>query len=105
MTNSQLFKAAHAMAKQVHVKGESYQVTFGACLKAIKAELVQAEAVKAVAVVNFAIIAVIVMMVTKLIDKLVDYTDIVIMVAFIFFNPFSIILALDVYIKHLQYLF
>ena len=38
MTNSQLFKQAHAMTKQVIQKGDNYQVTFGACLKAIKAE-------------------------------------------------------------------
>ena len=38
MTNSQLFKLAHAMTKQVIKTGDSYQVTFGLCLKAIKAE-------------------------------------------------------------------
>ena len=38
MNNSQLFKQAHAMTKQVIKTGDSYQVTFGLCLKAIKAE-------------------------------------------------------------------
>ena len=38
MTNSQLFKQAHAMTKQVIKTGDNYQVTFGLCLKAIKAE-------------------------------------------------------------------
>lgn len=59
MTNSQLFKAAHAMAKQVHVKGESYQVTFGACLKAIKAEQNKKQSLVSVIItVLFAIVSV-----------------------------------------------
>ena len=33
MTISQLFKQAHAMARQVMQKGDCYRVTFGACLK------------------------------------------------------------------------
>lgn len=36
MTNSQLFKQAHTMTKQVIKAGDNYQVTFGACLKLIK---------------------------------------------------------------------
>ncbi len=44
MDNKALFKAAHAMAKTIHVKGrDNYAVTFGACLKLVK---VQAEAVE-----------------------------------------------------------
>lgn len=44
MDNQQLFKQAHAMAKAIHVKGrDNYAVTFGACLKIVKA---QAEAVE-----------------------------------------------------------
>lgn len=36
MTNSQLFKLAHAMTKQVIKTGDNYKVTFGLCLKVIK---------------------------------------------------------------------
>lgn len=45
MNNSSLFKQAHAMAKATHKPGENYQVTFGACLKLIKAEQAKAELV------------------------------------------------------------
>ena len=38
MKNSQLFKLAHAMTKQVIQTGDNYQITFGLCLKAIKAD-------------------------------------------------------------------
>ena len=38
MTNSQLFKLAHAMTKQVIQKGDNYKVTFGLCLKVVKAD-------------------------------------------------------------------
>ena len=41
MTNSQLFKQAHAMTKQVIKSGDNYQVTFGLCLKVIKADTKQ----------------------------------------------------------------
>ena len=34
--NSQLFKKAHAMAKQVNQIGDCYRITFGACLKLLK---------------------------------------------------------------------
>lgn len=33
MTRSELFTAAHALARQHHVAGESYSVTFGAALR------------------------------------------------------------------------
>lgn len=42
LTNKQLFIQAHAMTKQVIKSGDNYQVTFGLCLKAIKAQLKQA---------------------------------------------------------------
>ncbi len=42
MTNSNLFKQAHTMTKQVIQTGDNYQVTFGLCLKAIKADTVKA---------------------------------------------------------------
>ena len=38
MNKSQIFKAAHALAKSVHVAGDCYRVTFGAALKIIIAE-------------------------------------------------------------------
>ena len=37
LTLSQLFKLAHKMTKQIIQKGDSYQATFGLCLKLIKA--------------------------------------------------------------------
>ena len=36
ISNAVLFKQAHAMARATIQAGDSYQVTFGACLKAIK---------------------------------------------------------------------
>ena len=36
MTNSQLFKLAHAMTKQFIKTGDNYQATFGLCIKVIK---------------------------------------------------------------------
>lgn len=38
MNNSQAFKKAHAMTKAIIANGDSYSVTFGACLKLVKAE-------------------------------------------------------------------
>lgn len=38
MNNSTLFKQAHAMTKQIIKKDDNYNVTFGLCLKAIKAK-------------------------------------------------------------------
>ena len=38
MNKSQIFKAAHALAKSVHVAGDCYRVTFGAALKIVIAE-------------------------------------------------------------------
>ena len=35
MNKSQLFKAAHKLAKSVIQKGDSYRVTFGLAIKAI----------------------------------------------------------------------
>ena len=36
MNNSQLFKLAHTMTKQVIKTGDNYQVTFGACIKLLR---------------------------------------------------------------------
>lgn len=52
MSNSNLFKQAHAMTKQVIQTGDNYQVTFGLCLKAIKAQ----QTVKTSFVATFVII-------------------------------------------------
>jgi hypothetical protein len=38
MNKSQIFKAAHTLAKSVHVSGDCYRVTFGASLKIVIAE-------------------------------------------------------------------
>ena len=57
MTNSQLFKQAHAMTKQVIQTGDNYQVTFGLCLKAIKADAKQISFTTTIVIIAFAIIA------------------------------------------------
>lgn len=36
LNNSNLFKQAHTLAKQVHVNGDNYKVTFGQCLLKVK---------------------------------------------------------------------
>ena len=56
ISNSVLFKQAHAMTKQVIQKGDDYRATFGACLKAIQDELKQVPSVDLVTVMS-AIIA------------------------------------------------
>ena len=57
MTNSQLFKQAHAMTKQVIKTGDNYQVTFGLCLKAIKAEqTIKIGFVATIVIIAFAIV-------------------------------------------------
>lgn len=38
MNKSQLFKQAHQLTKQTIKQGDNYNVTFGLCLKAIKAK-------------------------------------------------------------------
>ena len=57
MTNSQLFKLAHAMTKQVIKAGDNYQVTFGLCLKVIKADAKQVNFTATIVIIAFAIIA------------------------------------------------
>ena len=63
MTNSQLFKQAHAMTKQVIKTGDNYQVTFGLCLKAIKADAKQ---------VNFSFVAVIFITLLAIVKNILD---------------------------------
>ena len=57
MTNSQLFKLAHAMTKQVIKTGDNYQVTFGLCLKAVKEDAKQVTFTATIIMIAFAIIA------------------------------------------------
>lgn len=60
MTNSQAFKLAHAMTKQVIQTGDNYAATFGLCLKQVKANAkVKMTSLQVVLVVLFAIISVI----------------------------------------------
>ena len=47
MNNAQAFKLAHIEVKKIHKAGESYQVTFGACLKLVKAQAKAAAGVTA----------------------------------------------------------
>ena len=42
ISNAVLFKQAHAMTRETIQAGDDYRTTFGACLKAIKAEVKQA---------------------------------------------------------------
>ena len=57
MNNSQLFKQAHAMTKQVIQAGDNYKVTFGACLKAIKEDAKQVSFTATIIIIAFAILA------------------------------------------------
>ena len=97
MTNSQLFKLAHAMTKQVIKTGDNYQVTFGLCLKVIKAEANKA----VVNNVSFLVIAVIVMTLVNNFPKVVSevkfFIEIIISFGLIFFNPFNLVVYNSVY--------
>ena len=92
MTNSQLFKQAHAMTKQVIQAGDNYQVTFALCLKVIKAEAKQA----VVNNVTFLVVAVIVMTLVNNFPKVVSeikwFIEIIISFGLIFFNPFNLVI-------------
>lgn len=55
MNNSQLFKQAHQLTKKTIKQGDSYNVTFGLCLKAIKAKQAKQQAVKSNIVTLFVI--------------------------------------------------
>ena len=98
MTNSQLFKQAHAMTKQVIKTGDNYQVTFGLCLKAIKAEANQA----VVNNVNFLVVAVIVMSLVNNYPSIVSEVKWILEVAFffgvLFFNPFALMTYNGIYL-------
>lgn len=48
MNKSNLFKAAHAMTKQVIKSGDSYSVTFGLCLKQIINDTKKASTMKTI---------------------------------------------------------
>lgn len=94
MTNSQLFKQAHAMTKQVIKTGDNYQATFSLCLKAIKADIKQA----AVNNVNFVVLAIIVLSVIKAVEFLKDLVEPTVFFGAIFFNPFSLMLYNGIYL-------
>lgn len=66
ISNATLFKQAHAMTKQVIKDGDCYRTTFGACLKAIKAQ----HAAKKVTDVSFVVMAIIVLALVKIGDVL-----------------------------------
>ena len=67
MTNAQLFTQAHKMTKQVIKAGDCYRTTFGACLKAIKAQ----QAAKNVTSMSFVMMAFIVLALVK-IENILD---------------------------------
>lgn len=54
MNKSELFKAAHKLAKSIIKLGDNYRVTFGACIKAIKEGFVMSNE-KLIKSVEFAI--------------------------------------------------
>ena len=62
MNNSTAFKQAHAMTKQVIKAGDNYQVTFGQCLKLVKAQ----QAAKNITNVSFFVMAFIVLALVKI---------------------------------------
>ena len=94
MNKSTLFKLAHAMTKQVIKTGDNYQVTFGLCLKAIKANIKQA----AVNNINFAILVIIVLTVIKVVKFLKDSVEPALFFVAIFFNPFSLMIYNGIYL-------
>lgn len=59
MTNSQAFKLAHKMTKQVIQTGDNYQATFGQCLKVVKANNVKMTSLQVILVIIFALVVVI----------------------------------------------
>ena len=66
MTNSQLFKQAHKLAKAIILKGDCYRTTFGACIKFIKAKQIITK-VKVTAPSDF--------IMNTLLEVLEDYQD------------------------------
>lgn len=92
MTNSQLFKQAHAMTKQVIKAGDNYQTTFGLCLKAIKDEVKQA----AVNNVNFAILAAITLLIVNIADNVNFVVTIIKVLTLVLAAPLSIAAAIVV---------
>ena len=59
MTNSQTFKLAHTMTKQVIQTGDNYQVTFGLCLKQVKANNTKMTSLQVILITLFALVSVI----------------------------------------------
>ena len=94
MTNAQLFKQAHAMTKQVIKTGDCYRTTFGACLKAIKADIKQTTIINA----NFIVLAVIILSIIKTVDFLKDLVEPMFFFGVILFNPFSLMIYNGIYL-------
>lgn len=68
MTNSQLFKQAHKLAKAIILKGDCYRATFGACIRHIIAKTKETiSKVKVTAPTDF--------IMNTLIEVLEDYKD------------------------------
>lgn len=59
MTNSQAFKLAHKMTKQVIKSGDNYQATFGQCLKVVNAQNVKMNTLQVILIILFALVTVI----------------------------------------------
>jgi len=59
MNNSTAFKLAHKMTKQVIKSGDNYQVTFGQCLKVVKAQNVKMNPLQVILITLFALVTVI----------------------------------------------
>lgn len=90
MNNSQLFKQAHAMTKQVIQTGDNYQTTFGLCLKAIKADIKQTT----VNNVNFAILAAIILFIANIADSVNFAITIIKVLTLVLAAPLSIAAAI-----------
>ena len=90
MNNSQLFKLAHAMTKQVIKTGDNYQTTFGACLKTIKTDTKQTT----VNNVNFVILAAITLFIANIADNVNFVVTIIKVLTLVLAAPLSIAAAI-----------
>lgn len=92
MNNSQLFKQAHAMTKQVIQTGDNYNTTFGLCLKAIKAGIKQAT----INNVNFAVLVVAILFIVTIADDVKFVFTIVKVLSLVLAAPLSIAAAIAI---------
>ena len=90
MTNSQLFKQAHAMTKQVIQTGDNYQATFSLCLKAVKADIKQ----DAINNTNFIVLAAIVLFIVNIANNVDFAITIVKILGLVLAAPLSIAAAI-----------